>query len=83
MPPEWTTYQRADFEVLYHRDHWHSWDEEIDWLRTKGMDDTDLTEGEAAHMAADIKLLRNDHIRFTDDPQHAYHLAKSHCNHPE
>jgi hypothetical protein len=82
MPVEFdATYERADFETLYRREHWHTWDEEVHWLLTKGMSDSDIGPGEAMHMAADIQRLRNDGIRFTDDPQRAYQLARAHCNH--
>jgi hypothetical protein len=74
-------YEKADFDVLYRRHHWHSWDEVIHWLRTKGVDDRDITPGEVDHMAADIQILKDDDIRFTDDPGRAYHLARGHCNH--
>ncbi len=82
MPPEPVKgYERADFEVLYRRDRWHSWDDEIKWLRTKGLKDREIDPGEALHMAADIQLLKDDDIRFTDDPGDAFHLATRHCNH--
>jgi hypothetical protein len=82
MASDWTnSYQKADFEVLYRRDNWRSWEEVIHWLRTKGMKDRDITPGEANHIAADIQLLKDDDVRFTDDAGRAYHLAKSHCNH--
>jgi hypothetical protein len=81
MPPQFTDYERADFQTLYQREHWHTWDEEIKWLRTDGQGDRDIEPDEALHMAADIQLLRDDDIRFTDDPKQAFRLAKAHCNH--
>ena len=78
LPACSNTYGEAELDVVLRRGDWHSWHDAIKWLRTDGMDDSELSPECARDLLGDLEMLERDGVSFTADPRQAVQLVRSH-----
>ncbi len=68
-------YAQSDMEALWRRGEWHSYQDAIHWLETKGNDDNELTPGEVMAMEEDLKKLEQENKPFVNNPAEVFNMA--------
>ena len=74
-------YSVEDMAFVYSRGGGKSWEGLVAWLEEEGFEDDSLDQSSVYHLAADLRMLHNEDVDFTDDPEEAFQLARQHCSH--
>jgi len=71
-------YESSDVRDAYQHAHPRSWQDLINYLKSRGLTTWHLTPGEDAHLIADLEATEKAGVPFTDNWEEAYRTLKSH-----